>query len=344
MVRSAPRLFDGPGFLRRLAARGQSGPTDLARIEALADGDARSLMRGLIEDRRLPAGLGLGACRGIRRGQALRGLRLDRRGPMISARPPFPRKRLDPGHQPARAHPGRHPPDDRSCDHRSRPPRPRREAPVPRLPGTESPSPWCRTSCTCYPPRRASDSLGEFVRTSPLGERETKRALFALLVLGLLGTEKGDRQAAEYSLGDMDRLFEAFNDRCSFIYKYISKELGPVGLNVFEKIAGRGPGPARPGLPDLPGEAGRTDRAPDPPPEEPGRLERRRQEEPPPELRRDPGRGGPGGQADPGERARIRPGQGAGTDRGPALNRKQLAGLLLFVSALALWLLGKIVL
>ena len=85
----------------------------------------------------------------------------------------------------------------------------------------------------------ASGSVGELCASSVLGERETKRALFALLSLGVLGTSKvtakNNKPLPEFSLGDVDRLFVAFNDRCSFIYKYISKEIGPVALNVIEK-------------------------------------------------------------------------------------------------------------
>ncbi|MGZ7046046.1 MAG: hypothetical protein ACXVJK_06960, partial [Candidatus Aminicenantales bacterium] len=34
------------------------------------------------------------------------------------------------------------------------------------------------------------------------------------------------------SLADMDKLFGVFNAKCSFIFKYISKEIGPVALSV----------------------------------------------------------------------------------------------------------------
>ncbi len=316
-------------------------PADLARVDALADGDAAGLMRGLIEEGVLPAARAwelatifsrdriievfdwtegtydLGPAkvppetawvRDVRLpGLILEGIRRMGNFAVIEAGLPGPDEKL--------------------------------RLLAPRDGESVALAPHERYVLSAS---AGADRLGEVLRISPLGGKETKRALFALLVLGLLAPEKGDRPSSEYSLGDMDRLFEAFNDRCSFIFKYISKELGPVALNVYRKIPGRGPGPDRPGLPILPGEAGREDRAPNPPPEEPGRLERRGQEEPPPELRRDPGRRGPGRQADPRERARIRPGQGSGAAGGPAVNRKQLAGLLFLVSALALWLLGKI--
>jgi hypothetical protein len=82
-------------------------------------------------------------------------------------------------------------------------------------------------------------SLEELCRVSELGERETKKVFFALLALGLLGTApaggKNGKPVLEYSMGDMDRLFGVFNDRFSYIFKYISKELGPVAPHIIEK-------------------------------------------------------------------------------------------------------------
>jgi hypothetical protein len=229
-----PSSLDAPGFLKGLAGRGLVRPADLARVEALADGDAGRLMRGLIEEGVFRAGraweLALAFSRdrihevfdwtggnyelaptpfpaeaawvlGIRLpGLILEGIRRMGNFAVIEAGIPGPDEKLRPLVR-------------------------RDEEPIPLAPHER------------YVLSAADgvDSLGEIVGTSPLGGKETKRALFALLVLGLVATEKGDRHSSEYSLGDMDRLFEAFNDRCSFIYKYISKELGPVALNVFEK-------------------------------------------------------------------------------------------------------------
>jgi hypothetical protein len=79
-------------------------------------------------------------------------------------------------------------------------------------------------------------SMTELIGTSDLGERETRRILFVLLILGLAGTRaprpKTARLPAEMSLADMDKVFSAFNTKCSYIFKYISKEIGPVALSV----------------------------------------------------------------------------------------------------------------
>lgn len=229
-----PETFHAPGFLEGLAARGLAGPADLARLKALAETDARGLMRGLITNGTLPAAkawelaenyskerlfevfdwtegayelgpIPLPAETAWVRGVGLAGLILEgvrRMGEfsVIEAGLPGPDEKL-------------------------RLFSPRDGEPIPLAPHE-------RFVLSAV---EGADRVGEVVRTSPLGEKEAKRALFALFVLGLFGTEKGARPAAEYSLGDMDRLFEAFNDRCSFIFKYISKELGPVGLNVYEK-------------------------------------------------------------------------------------------------------------
>jgi len=229
-----PETFDAPGFLKGLAARGLARPDDLARVGALAGGDAGVLMRSLIED-----------------------------GVFIAARAwelatSFSRDRI---HEVF---------DWTEGSYQLRPTSPPVEMPWVRgivlpelilegirrmgnftvietgLPGPDERLrllvPRGGEPVALAPHERyvlsaadGADPLGEIVRTSPLGGKETKRALFALLVLGLLGRERGDRPTAEYSLGDIDRLFEAFNGRCSFIYKYISKEIGPVALNVIEK-------------------------------------------------------------------------------------------------------------
>lgn len=229
-----PETFDAPGFLKELAARGLARPDDLARVGALADGDAKGLMRGLIEEGVLPAARAWELAVSFSReriyevfdwtegtfdlgpapvpaetawfhGIVLPGLILEgirRMGNFTAIETGFPG------------------PDERL-----------------RLLVLRGGEPIALAPHEQYVLAAAdgADFVGEIVRTSPLGGKETKRALFALLVLGLLGTEKGDRPTAEYSLGDMDRLFEAFNARCSYIYKYISKEIGPVALNVIEK-------------------------------------------------------------------------------------------------------------
>ena len=79
-------------------------------------------------------------------------------------------------------------------------------------------------------------TLAELYESSDLGRRESRRILFVFLHLGLAGTRaakpKTGKLPVEMSLADMDKLFGVFNTKCSFIFKYISKEIGPVALSV----------------------------------------------------------------------------------------------------------------
>ncbi len=82
-------------------------------------------------------------------------------------------------------------------------------------------------------------TLAELMDASDIGEEGTRRALFAFLCLDLAGTAspkpKTWRPAADRNPAEIDRLFAAFNNRCSFIFKYVSKAVGPVALSIIEK-------------------------------------------------------------------------------------------------------------
>ena len=79
-------------------------------------------------------------------------------------------------------------------------------------------------------------TLAELYESSDLGTRETRRVLAVFFYLGLAGTRppkpKTAKLPAEMSLADMDKMFGVFNAKCSHIFKYMSKEIGPVALNV----------------------------------------------------------------------------------------------------------------
>jgi len=80
----------------------------------------------------------------------------------------------------------------------------------------------------------AARPLGAIVEESELGPVETRRVLFAFFALGLAAVAK-PRNKSGPSPSDYDRLFAAFNDRSAAVFRYISKELGPVGAHVMEK-------------------------------------------------------------------------------------------------------------
>jgi hypothetical protein len=81
--------------------------------------------------------------------------------------------------------------------------------------------------------------LSDLLTASELGKTETQRTLFALLCLGLARPRetkpKTGKTSGELSLSGLDTLFKAFNDKCAFALKYVTKEIGPVASNVIEK-------------------------------------------------------------------------------------------------------------
>ncbi len=81
-------------------------------------------------------------------------------------------------------------------------------------------------------------TLQELYSVSQLGKKETQRAIFELLHLGVVGLTQPRntvKPTPDFSSAGLEKIWGDFNDKCSFIFKYISKEIGPVGLNVVEK-------------------------------------------------------------------------------------------------------------
>jgi hypothetical protein len=71
-----------------------------------------------------------------------------------------------------------------------------------------------------------------------LGEKYTKKALFTLFCLGMLGPSlmaTPNKPLQEFSVAELQKILDTFNAKCSYIYKSVSKELGPVALNLMEK-------------------------------------------------------------------------------------------------------------
>jgi hypothetical protein len=85
---------------------------------------------------------------------------------------------------------------------------------------------------------RQSPRLEDLYSLSQIGKRETQKAVFAVLTLGLAGVSPAAGAAKappELSSAGLEKIWSGFNDKCSYIFKYISKEIGPVGLSVLEK-------------------------------------------------------------------------------------------------------------
>lgn len=80
--------------------------------------------------------------------------------------------------------------------------------------------------------------LRDLYEQSQLGKKESQKVVYALIHLGLVGliqTKNRAKPAGEFSSGELERMWSDFNERCSYIYKYISKEIGPVAQNVLGK-------------------------------------------------------------------------------------------------------------
>lgn len=73
---------------------------------------------------------------------------------------------------------------------------------------------------------------------SQLGKKESQKILFGLLSLSIIGfpqKEPKEKLPQEVSFAELYKILDAFNNKCVYIYKYISKEIGPVALNVLRK-------------------------------------------------------------------------------------------------------------
>lgn len=68
--------------------------------------------------------------------------------------------------------------------------------------------------------------------------RETQKAIFAFLSLGLFTFSKTKRKKhslPDFSQTELNTILTSFNRKWLFAFKYISKELGPVAQNILEK-------------------------------------------------------------------------------------------------------------
>ena len=81
-------------------------------------------------------------------------------------------------------------------------------------------------------------AVGDIYASSQIGRKETQKALYTFLALGVVGlphTNIKNHDQAEISQSDIYHLLDSFNHTFETIYKYISKEIGPASLNVLEK-------------------------------------------------------------------------------------------------------------
>ena len=72
---------------------------------------------------------------------------------------------------------------------------------------------------------------------SALGKTETQKIMLSFFSLGMVGFPQKNKTGytpQEISKTDIYGIMDAFNEKCSYIFKYISKEIGPVALNILE--------------------------------------------------------------------------------------------------------------
>lgn len=81
-------------------------------------------------------------------------------------------------------------------------------------------------------------SLKSIYEESKAGKRETQKCIYAFLMLGIVSTHpqrEGKKHFAEFSPEEFEKILSAFNTKLGYIFKYISKEIGPVAYNTLSK-------------------------------------------------------------------------------------------------------------
>ena len=90
-------------------------------------------------------------------------------------------------------------------------------------------------------------TLRAFHEACQIGRREARKTLFAFACLGILsgaGSKPKARAAGGPEATDAGRAFEALNEKCAYVYKYLTKEIGPLGRTMIARAIEE----ARPGL------------------------------------------------------------------------------------------------
>lgn len=80
--------------------------------------------------------------------------------------------------------------------------------------------------------------LRNIYKMSRLGKKDSQKIIFSFFSLGIATRaqqKKPSYSTTDFSHADLHNLVDAFNQKCSFIFKYITKEIGPAAANVLEK-------------------------------------------------------------------------------------------------------------
>jgi hypothetical protein len=82
---------------------------------------------------------------------------------------------------------------------------------------------------------QTESSAVEITKNSELSSNETKRVLFALRALEMIGDREKAAPAPDISSAEIQRIYEHFNMRFVHVFKFLDKEMGPVAFKVLEK-------------------------------------------------------------------------------------------------------------
>jgi hypothetical protein len=83
-----------------------------------------------------------------------------------------------------------------------------------------------------------SGTIRRFHERSELGDQENRKVLFAFACLGILApAESAAKTASSLAVpgAEQGRILEALNEKCAFIFKFVSKEIGPVAGSVLSR-------------------------------------------------------------------------------------------------------------
>jgi hypothetical protein len=89
-------------------------------------------------------------------------------------------------------------------------------------------------------------NLKAFAEACEIGRAEARKILFAFFALGVVGPAEAEprRARGEERADGEGRGIEALNEKCAFLYRFVTKEIGPLGRT----IVARSIEEARPGL------------------------------------------------------------------------------------------------
>ncbi|MGD0783507.1 MAG: DUF4388 domain-containing protein [Candidatus Aminicenantales bacterium] len=81
-------------------------------------------------------------------------------------------------------------------------------------------------------------NLRAFHEACQIGRREARKTLFAFLCLGILtasASKSKARPAGGPEAMNAGRAFEILNEKCAFVYKYLTREIGPLGRTMITR-------------------------------------------------------------------------------------------------------------